>query len=437
MSAQAITVTIVMLILLTAFSSTSHCPETVNPIVVDPSGSRPQQLNAGLIQLRGPLAIVPQQLESTISARGRRTGTLQQHPPEELLAQYARSTYHVPQRLMCIGVITAPTHYDRRIWIREKLRVSEAQCRGIAVFFVLGRRNKMTRDQRLAIRYEQSAHNDLVFVGARDWVPHAVAEKSLAWWEWAASKRRGYKWYMKTDDDSLAYLPRLELDLAAMSQMGRSHYYYGVMTWRVWMPYHSEADAACGERGDDGPSLEGPSGRLKRLIKARQPGGLCANAVGPYPFADGSLQILSADLMHAFVESPLSRNFSSSHLHREHPPYWTHEDAGIAYLIYHSAILQKLPITYIVLSPWKHNKFWINWFPQKNPSLPDGHVVNTHKIVTSMMAMIAQDAYLNTTYIQDPIVCVDCAEVWGWSGGFNTAVGRVPIEKMACCNKKT
>lgn len=81
-------------------------------------------------------------------------------------------------------------------------------------------------------------------------------------------------------------------------------YSYGVMTWRVWMPYHSEADAACGERGDDGPSLEGPSGRLKRLIKARQPGGLCANAVGPYPFADGSLQILSADLMHAFVESP-------------------------------------------------------------------------------------------------------------------------------------
>ena len=30
---------------------------------------------------------------------------------------------------------------------------------------------------------------------------------------------------MKTDDDSLAHLPRLEADLQAMSAMGRSHYY--------------------------------------------------------------------------------------------------------------------------------------------------------------------------------------------------------------------
>ena len=98
---------------------------------------------------------------------------------------------------------------------------------------------------------------------------------------------------------------------------------------------------------------------------------------------------------------------------------------------------QALPITYVVLSPWKHNKFWINWFPRNNPSLPDGHVVNTHKVVTSMMAQIAQDAYENTTYAADPIVCVDCRRVWGWNGGFETVVGTFPIDKVACCNKKT
>ena len=46
------------------------------------------------------------------------------------------------------------------------------------------------------------------------------------------------------------------------------------------------------------------------------------------------------------------------------PPYWTHEDAGTGYLIFHSAMEQKLPLTYIALNAWKHNKFWINWMPQ-------------------------------------------------------------------------
>jgi hypothetical protein len=344
--------------------------------------------------------------------------------------------YRRRRLLLAVGIITAPTHFDRRLWIRQKLRVSDARCRGIRVLFVLGARNKMSRGQRLAIRHEERAHDDIIFVGARDWVPHAVAEKSLAWWQYCAAHLRA-RWYMKTDDDSLAHLPRLEADLAAMTAMGRSHYYYGVMTWRAWTPFHHEADAACGDRGDDGPSLNGPSGRLKRLIRARAPPGECAGAVGPFPFADGSLQILSADLMFAFVDSALTANFSRTHLSRQTPPYWTHEDAAVGYLIFHTAILRALPLTYVVLSPWKHNKFWINWFPRHNPSLPDGHVVNTHKVVTSMMAQIAHDSYENTTYIEDPILCVDCARRWGWTGVHETVVGRAPIEKFACCNKDT
>jgi hypothetical protein len=218
--------------------------------------------------------------------------------------------------------------------------------------------------------------------------------------------------------------------------MGRSHYYYGVMTWRAWTPFHPEPDAACGERGDDGPSMDGPSKRLKRLIEARKAGGVCTGAIGPFPFADGSLQILSADLMHAFVQSTIATNFSRAHLTRTTPPFWTHEDAGIAYLMYHVAMVKQLPLTYVVLSPWKHNKFWINWFPRHNPSLPDGHVVNTHKVVTSMMAQIAHDAYENTTYAADPIVCVDCETQWGWKDCHESRFGRAPIERFACCNKE-
>ena len=66
----------------------------------------------------------------------------------------------------------------------------------------------------------------------------------------------------------------------------------------------------------------------------------------------------------------------------------------------------------------------------------NAHVVNTHKVVTSMMAMIAHDAYENTTYAADPIVCVDCEKKWGWKDCHQTRWGRVPIESFGCCQKQ-
>lgn len=353
---------------------------------------------------------------------------------DERKGSVAPSCDHAGPLKLAVGIITAPLHFNRRVWIRQKLRVTEARCRGVRVFFVLGSRNHMTATDKIAVHNEDLIHKDMLFVPARDWVPHAVAEKSLAWWQYAASSLRA-EWYVKTDDDSLMHLPRLEHDLSMMSALGRSHYYYGVMTWRIWTPLHSSPDGVCGARGDDGPSLQGPSPTLSALLRQRGEGGDCADSLGPFPFADGSLQVLSADLLLAFTSSALSQNFSHAHLSRESPPYWTHEDAGVGYLIFHTAIQQALPLTYIVLSAWRHNKFWINWFPQKNPSLPDGHVINTHKIVTSMMAQIAADAYENTTYAADRILCVDCQTKWGWTGPHQTRFGRVPIEKFACCNK--
>ena len=142
---------------------------------------------------------------------------------------------------LALGVITAPGHFNRRVWMRQKLRVSEARERGVRVLFVLGSRNHMSKRQRKAVRHEERAHRDVIFVPARDYLPHAVAEKSLGWWLYAASNLRA-RWIGKTDDDSLTYLPRLEHELQLMVQMGRSHYYYGVMTWRAWTPLHTEPE---------------------------------------------------------------------------------------------------------------------------------------------------------------------------------------------------
>ena len=422
MAAVAVAIGVLVIVLLLLL--TDHGCETSKPVLRDVAGARPQALSSfsGVLPASLQADALPSQADAL--------------PSVAIASAGPECPQGSKKGVLAVGIITAPAHLDRRLWIRQKLRVSDAHCRGVRVLFVLGRRNRMTSAQRHAVRHEERAHDDIVFVNARDWVPHAVAEKSLAWWQYAAEHLPSYQWYMKTDDDSLAHLPRLEADLRAMARMGRSHFYYGVMTWRAWTPFHPEADAACGERGDDGPNPRGPSGRLKRLVLARQAGGACAGAIGPFPFADGSLQILSADLMLSFVRAPLTANFSHAHLTRREPPFWTHEDAGVGYLIFHVAMLQQLPLTFVALSPWRHNKFWINWFPRHNPSLPDAHVVNTHKVVTSMMAQIAHDAYENTTYAADPIECVDCEQRWGWAGCHQTRFGRVPLERFACCNKR-
>ena len=98
---------------------------------------------------------------------------------------------------------------------------------------------------------------------------------------------------------------------------------------------------------------------------------------------------------------------------------------------------QALPLTYVALSAWKHNKFWLNWLPARKPELPDGHVVNNHKIVTPMMATIAHDAYTNTSYLADPIDCAkSCAKEWGWRCCHDSPEGRTPLDKIACCAKR-
>ena len=337
----------------------------------------------------------------------------------------------VPTRF-ALGVITAPNNQNRRVWMRQKMRVSEAECRGVRVYFVLGSRNHLTQEQKIALLYEQKIHGDILFVPARDYLPHAVAEKSLAWWDYA-SKHIPSKWYGKTDDDSLGSLSRLEEDIRVMEGMGRSHYYYGVMTWRAWIPYHTEPDGVCGSRGDDGPVPGGPSKTLSNIMNERKT--TCQTALGPYPFADGSLQIISNDLVQAFVRSDLAQNYSKSHLNKVDPPFWTHEDAGVGYLIYHSTIIQDLPLTYVALQGWYHNKFWINWSPINNPELPNTHTVNTHKVVTPMMANIVLDAYLNTTFATDAIKCLDCERDWGWKCCHDSQWGKFRLDRIACCSK--
>lgn len=78
-----------------------------------------------------------------------------------------------------------------------------------------------------------------------------------------------------------------------------------MMTWRAWRPLSPVPDGVCGARGDDGPTPGGAGPTLQSLLAqvggsgsvAPERGGNpgeCTGALGPFPFADGSLQALSS-----------------------------------------------------------------------------------------------------------------------------------------------
>ena len=203
------------LVALLAFTSGSAC---ANAPDAGPHAVRRPLRPVGVLTHLTPMPPPPPEPVPSESTAGQKRRRDDEEPPVPKPYSCRRGS---EQLLLAIGIITAPTHFNRRVWIRQKLRVSEAACRGISVLFVLGSRNKMTRSQRLAIRFERRAHGDIVFVPARDWVPHAVAEKSLAWWQYAVTSLDA-RWYAKTDDDSLMYLPRLETDLQIMAGMNRA-----------------------------------------------------------------------------------------------------------------------------------------------------------------------------------------------------------------------
>ena len=182
MAAVAVAIGVLVIVLLLLL--TDRGCESSKPVLRDAAGARPQALSSFPGALPGALP-PPPQADALPSMAG-----------ASAAPECPRGS---KKGVLAVGIITAPAHLDRRLWIRQKLRVSDAHCRGVRVLFVLGRRNRMTAAQRHAVRHEERAHDDIVFVNARDWVPHAVAEKSLAWWQHAEAHIDA-EWCVKITD---------------------------------------------------------------------------------------------------------------------------------------------------------------------------------------------------------------------------------------------
>ena len=203
-----------------------------------------------------------------------------------------------PARILLVGILSVPTNFERRAWIRHHTRALGA-APGMDAMFVFGIGCPLNNGERAFFDAERRRHPaDMHMLnGTSDCITPYIFHKTLAWYASAIRLHPGYAWYAKSDDDSLIHMPRLRSDLlaalAVAAACGRStpYAYYGPMRWRLW---HPEGFGGCGAFGEAGPP-DAPPPALTRDASA------CG--AGPFPYADGSLHILTAALAAAVVEA--------------------------------------------------------------------------------------------------------------------------------------
>lgn len=341
-----------------------------------PSARSQMETPAQINRLRTALAIGRQQRSQWPALRTK-------------LAASANATAATCTRpVLSVGIITAPSNTARRERIRRARDVALAVLgeRGhcsVLITFLLGQMSMFTPTERAIIRVEQQRHDDLLLLRAHDGAAasaafhggRAVAEKALAWFIHAAQHSRA-DYIAKVDDDSMVNLPRLVSELRAVTASAprpeRAH--FGVHLYRLWdwSKQSRQPNAACGGHEDAGPPHRCDR-LLAKLHASVRAGGSCAGAMGPYAFLDGSFEVLGRGALRDVFGAPRVRAFADAEFARARPPFWSHEDAGLGALIHREATEQHVPLTYVALRRWEHNRFWLNWADRS--TLLDGDVL--------------------------------------------------------------
>ena len=278
--------------------------------------------------------------------------------------------------LLVIGVITAPLNFDQRTWQRMHYAPSLGSMPDVAIRYVLGNMSGCgfsmccNREPLAVVHWELQRYADWVRVEAPECSKTSVAHKTLAWYRHAAGDAAYalYQWIAKVDDDSLLHLPKLRADMLLMAAQGRreggrrrhsSYAYYGTLRWRLWQPPLPPGSGptaqnaggcpalnvgcACGSLQDAWLPDSLPAQRALVLETAA-----CKGAVGPFPFADGSLNVMSSRLAREALEEGQGTDRPTADDFRADAG-WDHEDVGLAYLLLRRAAALQLPVTYFTL----------------------------------------------------------------------------------------
>ena len=388
---------------------------------------------SGHAELR-PVTVVPAATAASLLAQGMPT-TLGQHEPSatglhaHMLAPHddVSPPGSLEQPYLLIGVISSPTSFGRREMLRSFASASSRStpsARRVATEFVFGTslyEGEVAVDTQRRLAAEARAHGDVVFVDARERLPHVgkATEKSAAWWL-TAPKRSGASWFCKTDDDSLLHHQHLASALAAAERQARSpNILFSYVRWRGWLP--DNRFQACGG---------GWGGPVDAIRHIEDPETHCGLAEGPFPQGTGQLTCLSRPLalalahsveFDAFQRIAMVRNdfgvpcktADECALHPFGQHMWHHEDAGISYNVWRASSALNLSVSLVHMP----ERGWIwPWFsPKIAEARQSARAILMHKVTPQLLPEVLASWKVELPAPDD--LMVDCSQscaTWGW-----------------------
>ena len=386
--------------------------------------------------------------------------------PDMLLAHDdAAPTSPPADPFLLIGVISSPTSFARRKMLRNFATASAggAQPRhAVRTEFVFGDRlytGDVPVEAQRKLAAESRATGDVVFVKARERLPHVgkATEKSAAWWL-TAPKRSGARFFCKTDDDSLIHHGHLRAALeaaeaSAIDGQGRptKNIIFSYIRWRGWLPNHRLQ--ACGG---------GWGGPIDAIHHIEDPSTHCGDAEGPFPQGTGTLTCMSAPLARALADSAEFSEFlmvararndrgepcatadecaggfgdraDGTPRHGWDRHMWHHEDAGISYQMWRAATRLGLHAALVHLpergwiQPWFHKE---SFATEPKATETSARTIVMHKVTAENYAEVAAAWRVGA---RAPPLKVDCSQQcrqWGWQYARKLCVDPPPLDADA------
>ena len=221
--------------------------------------------------------------------------------------------------LLALGIVSAPTHVERRAQLRPFLTAGDAEKHNVLFKFVLGH---TATDVIAEIKAYGRSEPDVVLLDASEGGGVGCVDKSFAWWRHAIVAYPHAAYIGKTDDDSIVRLPALAQLLRTPLPHAPRHVYAGWVQWTSWFPerkyfgcgWATEAHRALHARTAPRSDCARCSWCLRRergtTAPARVP--LSEPVVGPFPFATGALELMSAPLAAAVFGSAWAAEYISA-----------------------------------------------------------------------------------------------------------------------------
>ena len=328
--------------------------------------------------------------------------------------------------LLLLGAMTTTQAEN----LRAQVRRLQPAAVGVRVLFVLG------ADCLSSVQSEAHRHRDLVGVNTsecsisdRDERKQQLSAKVYHWFRYAITQRS--RWIGKTDDDTLSNLHKLRSDLLSAEAYAEPcghpksrcglYGYYGTMRWRR---FRTDRWKPCGPLTELGPPDVVPE-------ELTQPPASCD--AGPFPYADGSLYVVSSPLAKRVWGGEIARRLAAS------PSGWS-EDVRSGFLVYAESLAQQLPTTWLAVRAWVHMRFWLDSDDPAQAAALDGRVVWVHRMkhpadakLTSTRLWALRNVGANHGASSlGGFHCAESCAAW-WRG----VHGRIVEGAWRCCHRPT